>query len=98
MNRIHYFIKNILQNSKLNKEKFVNNKKKYNMIKAKNINYLNVSKIIYFWTIVRSFSSIGWNYSVQKIQPNGPNVIFVLLLECCYYGSAKSFDYINQKK
>ena len=35
-NRIHYFIRNILQNSKLNREKFVNNKKKYNEIIAKN--------------------------------------------------------------
>ena len=30
-NRVHYLIKNILQNSKLNREKFVNNKKIYNL-------------------------------------------------------------------
>ena len=29
-NRIHYFIRSILQNSKLNREKFVKNKKLYN--------------------------------------------------------------------
>lgn len=31
-NRVKYFIRNILQNSKLNREKFVINKKKYNMV------------------------------------------------------------------
>ena len=30
-NRVQYFIRNILQNSKLNREKFVKNKKKYNI-------------------------------------------------------------------
>lgn len=35
-NRIHYFIKKILQNSKLNREKFVINKKKYYDLSKKN--------------------------------------------------------------
>ena len=38
-NRVQYFIRSILQNSKLNREKFVNNKKKYNMITVKNRNH-----------------------------------------------------------
>jgi len=35
-NRVHYFIRNILQNSKLNREKFVKNKKLYNDLSVKN--------------------------------------------------------------
>jgi adenine specific DNA methylase Mod len=35
-NRVQYFIRNILQNSKLNREKFVKNKKIYN---KKNTNH-----------------------------------------------------------
>jgi len=35
-NRVYHFIRKISQNSKLNREKFVNNKKKFNSIK-KNI-------------------------------------------------------------
>ena len=38
-NRVKYFIKSILQNSKLNREKFVNNKKKYIITNAKRNNY-----------------------------------------------------------
>ena len=35
-NRIQYFIRNILQNSKLNREKFANNKKIYTQLISKN--------------------------------------------------------------
>lgn len=35
-NRVQYFIRNILQNSKLNREKFVKNKKLYNNLSVKN--------------------------------------------------------------
>jgi hypothetical protein len=35
-NRVQYFIRNILQNSKLNREKFVKNKKLYNDLSVKN--------------------------------------------------------------
>lgn len=69
------------------------------MIKSKNINYLNVTKRNYTTTL-HNFPSFG----VQKILlngpngsngpngpngPNGQNVIFVLLLGCCSYGSSK---------
>lgn len=43
-NRIQYFIRSILQNSKLNREKFVNNKKKYNMMTVKNRNHNMIIK------------------------------------------------------
>jgi hypothetical protein len=61
-NRVQYFIRSILQNSKLNREKFVNNKKKYNMTTVKNRNHNIIIK--------RNFGS-----SSGFIPPNsnGPN-------------------------
>lgn len=38
-NRVQPFIRLILQSSKLNRENFVNNKKKYNMMDVKNRNH-----------------------------------------------------------
>jgi len=38
-NKVQYFIKNILQNSKLNREHFIKNKKKYNDLSKKKINH-----------------------------------------------------------
>ena len=43
-NRVQYFIRSILQNSKLNREKFVNNKKKYNMMAVKHCNHNMIIK------------------------------------------------------
>lgn len=44
-NRVQYFIRNILQNSKLNREKFVKNKKLYNNSLVRNkINHNLISK------------------------------------------------------
>lgn len=43
-NKVQYFIRSILQNSKLNREKFVNNKKKYNVITVKNRNHNMIIK------------------------------------------------------
>ena len=39
-NRVQYFIRNILQNSKLNREKFVKNKKLYNSKNKRNHNLI----------------------------------------------------------
>ena len=41
MNRAHIFVKNILQNSKQKKEKFVKSKKMYNKMVSKNKNFNN---------------------------------------------------------
>lgn len=38
-NRVQYFIRSILQSSKLNRENFVNNKKEYNIMNVKNRNH-----------------------------------------------------------
>ena len=44
-NRVQYFIRSFLQNSKLNREKFVNNKGNYKLSISKN-NQQNYNKII----------------------------------------------------
>ncbi len=69
-NRIHYFIRSILQNSKLNREKFVNNKKKYNMMSIKNRNHNMIIK--------RNFSSYKYNMEPNK-NPNDNSYYFIAL-------------------
>jgi len=53
MNRIKHFVISILQNSKLNREKFVNNKKKINIMSIKKRNHNIIIK--------RNFSSSSAN-------------------------------------
>ena len=43
-NKVQYFIRSILQSSKLNRENFVNNKKKYNMMTVKHRNHNMIIK------------------------------------------------------
>ena len=43
-NRVQYFIRSILQSSKLNRENFVNNKKEYNIMNIKNRNHNMIIK------------------------------------------------------
>lgn len=44
-NRVSYFIRNILQNSQLNREKFIKNKIKYNILKTTNkTNNINIKR------------------------------------------------------
>jgi hypothetical protein len=62
MNRVQYFIRRLLQNSKLNREKFVNNKKKYNMMTVKNSNH--------FMIIKRNYTSSN---GIIPPNSNGPN-------------------------
>jgi hypothetical protein len=57
-NRVHYCIRSILQISKLNREKFVNNKKKYNMTAVKNRNHNMIIK--------RNFGSYSGNMPPNK--------------------------------
>jgi hypothetical protein len=53
-NSVQYFIRSILQNSKLNREKFVNNKKKYNMITIQNRNHNMIIKNINHNMIIKN--------------------------------------------
>jgi len=82
-NRIHYFIRNILQNSKLNREKFVNNKKNYNQIIAKN-KQQNHNKIITrkMSTFVPplSFGSTGGGGGKGPNDPKWKTLIYMCIL------------------
>jgi hypothetical protein len=60
-NSVQYYIRSILQISKLNREKFVNNKKKYNMMVVKNRNHNMIIK--------RNFGSYSGNMPPNK-DPN----------------------------
>ncbi len=62
-NRVQYFIRSILQNSKLNRVNFVNTKKSYKLMNVKNINHNMIIK--------RKFgSSSGY---IPPSNANGPN-------------------------
>ncbi len=75
-NRIQYFIRSILQNSKLNREKFVNNKKKYNMMTVKNRNHNMIIK--------RNFGSSSGFIPPNK-EPHGPDWKSFILVACGIY-------------
>jgi len=68
-NRIHYFIRSILQNSKLNREKFVNNKKNA-MMSIKNRNHNKIIK--------RNFS-LNVDYTPPNKNPNDNSSYFIAL-------------------
>ncbi len=63
-------LKSILQSSKLNREKFVNNKKKFNMMSVKNRNHNMISR--------RDFGS--WSNSQKPNLGGGPNKPMLFLL------------------
>jgi hypothetical protein len=89
-NRTIYFIRNILQNSKLNRENFVKNKKLYknNMIKNKT-NYNLISK--------RNFgtSSLGFpppnnnNNNNNNNNKGGPYILLIMMGITSYVLSKK---------
>lgn len=73
-NRVQYFIRTLLQSSKLNREKFVNNKKKYNIMTVKNKNHNTIIK--------RQFGS--WSNTQQPNfggggRPNKPMLFLVVI-------------------
>ena len=62
ISKVHNFIRNILQNSKLNREKFVKNKQIYNKMLSKNKNYNLIIKRNY-----------GTHFPNQKFNNNNNN-------------------------
>ncbi len=69
VNRIQYFIRSILQNSKLNREKFVNNKKS-GMMSIKNRNHNKIIK--------RNFG-LNIDYTQPNKNPNENSSYFIAL-------------------
>jgi len=85
-NIVQYFIRSILQNSKLNREKFVNNKKKYNMNAVKNRNHNMIIK--------RNFgSSSGYippNFNGPDKDPNPFTTATIAMIVGFYLVSKKN--------
>ena len=76
-NRIKYFIRNMLQNSGLNREKFVKNKKVYNVNISKNKNNHNlIGK--------RNFGSQSFQFPNNN---NNNNLLLYIagMLTMCYF-------------
>ena len=71
--------KSILQNSRLNREKFVNNKKIYSKLSVKNK---------YNFTLKRNFSSVNWRIPPPNNNGNNNNnnnlILVAVLLSTAY--------------
>ena len=81
-NRVHYYIKNIVQNSKLNKENFVKNKKLYNNSLVKNKNNHNL-------ICKRNFGTTSFCFENHK---NNNNWGFIALAGIVSYFITRKFD------
>lgn len=77
-NRILYFIRNNLQNSKLNIYKFVKSKKIYNETIIKNKKNYNLN-------LQRKFSTNSFRYPPPNNNNNGPNWVFILMVSFASY-------------
>jgi hypothetical protein len=82
-NRVQYFIRSILQNSKLNREKFVNNKKKINIINAKNKNYNIIIK--------RKYSSSTNHMPPNFNNPKKPSIVGIFIMALGTYIATKQY-------
>lgn len=80
-NRVQYFIRSILQNSKLNRVNFVNNKKKYNMMTVKNTNHNMIVK--------RNFSSSNSRLPNLGGGPNNSTIILLAIALISHYNNRK---------
>jgi hypothetical protein len=71
-NRIHYFTRNIVYNSKVNRNNFVNNKKKLNSLMNKNI-------------IKKNFTTYSFNGGYPGVPPSEPNILFMIAASLAIY-------------
>ncbi len=86
-NRIQYFIRNILQNSKLNREKFVKSKKTYSETIFKNKNRNNL-------IFKRNFGTAS-NFPPPNNNNNGGNWVLVLMIATTSYIVSKKIKNNN---
>ena len=87
-NRPQFIIRSITQNSKICREKFINNKKKYNLAKAKQYGFNIITRK--FHTNFVPFSSFGGGGGPRR---NGPNNLFTFILFCLALSA-----YVSSKK
>ena len=90
-NRVHYYIKNIVQNSKLNKENFVKNKKLYNNSLVKNKNNHNLIFKRNFGTTSFCFENPK-NNTNNNNNNNNNNWGFIALAGIVSYFITRKFD------
>jgi hypothetical protein len=81
-NRVQYFIRSILQNSKLNREKFVKNKKKYN----------DKNKINHNLILKRNFNTNSYGLPPPNFNNNNNNNWLL------FTGAALGVYFYNKKK
>jgi|LakMenEpi03Aug12_release.lakeMendotaPanAssembly.Ray.scaffolds.fasta_scaffold2681987_1 hypothetical protein len=86
-NRFHYYIKNIVENSKLNKEKFVKNKKLNNNSLVKNKNKNNHNLIL-----KRNFGSFSFRFEDPNNNNNNNNSGFIVIAGLVSYFITRKFD------
>jgi hypothetical protein len=85
MNRFKHFVISILQNSKLNREKFVNNKKKINIMDIKKKNHNMIIK--------RNFSSSSTNFTLPpNNNPKLPNFPIIAIICGTFLMMKNEFD------
>lgn len=80
MNITHNFIRNILQNSKLNREKFVKNKKLYNVMVSKNKN----KNKNFNYTIKRNLGTFH-SYDFNNNNNNNNRLLYLILALTSYH-------------
>jgi hypothetical protein len=83
MNIVHTFIRNILQNSKLNREKFVRNKKTYNKMLSKNKNYNYIIK--------RNFGTFH-SYDFNNNNNNNNRLLYLILALTSYHTTKRIIE------
>jgi hypothetical protein len=88
-NRVHYYIKNIVENSKLNKEKFVKNKKLFNNSLVKNKNNHNI-------IFKRNFGTSSFRFEDPN-NNNNSNWVFIGIAGTISYFITRKFDKKNSK-
>ena len=96
-NRVQYFIRSILQNSKLNREKFVNNKKKYNMTTIKNRNHNMINKRN-FSTYSQHNPPVFGNGPNGPKGPNGPGIFTIFIMATGLYLATGRFNSAGYNK
>lgn len=79
MNRVQYLIRNILQNSKFNREKFVKNRKIYNEMVSKNKNFNLINK--------RNYGTYFTNSQFNNNNKNNKNnnLLYLILALSSYH-------------
>lgn len=85
-NRVQYFIRSILQNTKLNREKFIKNKKIYNDLSVKN---KRNPKVLFF---KRNFNTNSYGSTPSKFDDNDNNNNLII------FGAAAIVPYITQRR